>query len=189
MQPGQTLSLTEAGKRLLSDTSPAMKTVNVSTAPKMQTIQIKQEGSPHPKIIRINGNPAGTSLINSSAISASSSGQPRVIRLSSSQLSNLKLGKKSDLLRLTKIMKKNPTFFKRLNWCLNRKSEFSNFKVYFWSVIKALLWFQPRHIVVPFAYLSLLYGKFEWAENVAVQTCTKKLSGKQICCMVSLKAR
>lgn len=91
MQPGQTLSLTEAGKRLLSDTSPAMKTVNVSTAPKMQTIQIKQEGSPHPKIIRINGNPAGTSLINSSAISASSSGQPRVIRLSSSQLSNLKL--------------------------------------------------------------------------------------------------
>jgi len=91
MQPGQTLSLTEAGKRLLSDTSPAMKTVNVSTAPKMQTIQIKQEGSPHPKIIRINGNPGGTSLINSSAISASSSGQPRVIRLSSSQLSNLKL--------------------------------------------------------------------------------------------------
>ena len=102
MQPGQTLSLTEAGKRLLSDTSPAMKTVNVSTAPKMQTIQIKQEGSPHPKIIRINGNPAGTSLINSSAISASSSGQPRVIRLSSSQLSNLKLGKKRVLLTLKK---------------------------------------------------------------------------------------
>ena len=89
MQPGQTLSLTEAGKRLLSDTSP-MKTL-VST-PKMQTVQIKQEGSSTPKIIRINGNPAGSSLISSSAISASSSGQPRVIRLSSSQLSNLKLG-------------------------------------------------------------------------------------------------
>jgi len=88
MQPGQTLSLTEAGKRLLSDTSP-MKTL-VST-PKMQTVQIKQEGSSTPKIIRINGNPAGSSLISSSAISASSSGQPRVIRLSSSQLSNLKL--------------------------------------------------------------------------------------------------
>ena len=86
MQPGQTLSLTEAGKRLLSDTSP--KKTMVSTTPKLQTVQIKQEGSSTPKIIRINGNPAGSSLISSSA----SSGQPRVIRLSSSQLSNLKIG-------------------------------------------------------------------------------------------------
>ena len=36
-------------------------------------------------------------------------------------------------------------------------------------------------IVVLFAYLLLLYSKFEWAENVAVQACTKKLSSKQIC--------
>ena len=38
------------------------------------------------------------------------------------------------------------------------------------------------HIVVPFAYLSSSYSKFEWAENTAVQTRTKKLCGKQICC-------
>ena len=38
------------------------------------------------------------------------------------------------------------------------------------------------HIVVPFAYLLSWYSKFEWAENVAVQARTKKLSGKQICC-------
>ena len=38
------------------------------------------------------------------------------------------------------------------------------------------------HIVVPFAYLSSSYSKFEWAENAAVQARTKKLSGKQICC-------
>ena len=131
MQPGQTLSLTEAGKRLLSDTSPAMKTVNVSTAPKMQTIQIKQEGSPHPKIIRINGNPAGTSLINSSAISASSSGQPRVIRLSSSQLSNLKLGKKSDLLRLTKIMKKKTHIFQAIELKSEQKIRILEFQSLF----------------------------------------------------------
>ena len=38
-------------------------------------------------------------------------------------------------------------------------------------------------IVVPFAYLSSSYSRFEWAENAAVQARTKKLSGKQICCM------
>ena len=38
------------------------------------------------------------------------------------------------------------------------------------------------HIVVPFAYLLSSYSKFEWAENAAVQACTKMLSGKQICC-------
>ena len=38
------------------------------------------------------------------------------------------------------------------------------------------------HIVVAFAYLLSSYSKFEWAENTAVQACTKKLSGKQICC-------
>ena len=38
------------------------------------------------------------------------------------------------------------------------------------------------HIVVPFAYLSSSYSKFEWAENAAVLTRTKKLSSKQICC-------
>ena len=67
--PGQTLSLTEAGKRILSDS---------------KTIQIKQEGgsSISPKVIRING---------SSAL-PSATGQPRVIRLSSSQLNNLKMG-------------------------------------------------------------------------------------------------
>ena len=39
------------------------------------------------------------------------------------------------------------------------------------------------HIIVPFAFLLLSFSKFEWAENVAVQACTKKLSGKQICCI------
>ena len=37
-------------------------------------------------------------------------------------------------------------------------------------------------MLVPFAYLSSSYSKFEWAENAAVQARTKKLSGKQICC-------
>ena len=36
------------------------------------------------------------------------------------------------------------------------------------------------HIIVAFAYLSSSYSKFEWAENMAVQARTKKLSGKQI---------
>ena len=43
--------------------------------------------------------------------------------------------------------------------------------------------FKDVHIVVPFEYLSLSYSKFEWAENASVQARTKKLSGKQICCM------
>ena len=41
---------------------------------------------------------------------------------------------------------------------------------------------RDAHIAVPFAYLSLSYSKFEWAENMAVQARSKKLSGKQICC-------
>ena len=36
------------------------------------------------------------------------------------------------------------------------------------------------HIIVLFAYLLSSYSKSEWAENAAVQTGTKKLSGKQI---------
>ena len=38
------------------------------------------------------------------------------------------------------------------------------------------------HVIVPFAYLLSPYSKFEWAENVVVYACTKKLSDKQICC-------
>ena len=79
-------SLTEAGKRLLSDTSP-VKTI--LTTPKMQTVQIKQENSAAPKIIRINGS--ANSIVSSPA-GAGTPGQPRLIRLSSSQLNNLKLG-------------------------------------------------------------------------------------------------
>jgi len=78
-------SLTEAGKRLLSDTSP-VKTI--LTTPKMQTVQIKQENSAAPKIIRINGS--ANSIVSSPA-GAGTPGQPRLIRLSSSQLNNLKL--------------------------------------------------------------------------------------------------
>lgn len=81
LQGGQTLSLTEAGKRLLSDTSP-LKTI--VTAPK-PIVQIKQEPNLTPKIIRINGN---------NSVISSSPGQPKLIRLSNSQLSNLKLGNK-----------------------------------------------------------------------------------------------
>ena len=42
--------------------------------------------------------------------------------------------------------------------------------------------FKDVHIVVPFAYLSSSYSKFEWAENAAVQAHTKKFSGKKIYC-------
>ena len=42
--------------------------------------------------------------------------------------------------------------------------------------------YKDVHIVVPLTYLLLSYSKFEWAENAAVQACTKKLTGKQICC-------
>merc|ERR1712080_534064 len=77
---GQTLSLTEAGKRILSDTSPMKALVQSS---KYQTIEIKQEASTTPKIIRINGSSSGQTN--------SAGGQPRVIRLSSSQYNNLKL--------------------------------------------------------------------------------------------------
>ena len=34
--------------------------------------------------------------------------------------------------------------------------------------------YKDVHIVVPFAYLSSLYSKFEWAENAAVQVSAKK---------------
>ena len=38
-----------------------------------------------------------------------------------------------------------------------------------------ILWLMVKgiHILVPFAYLSVSYIKFEWAENTAVQVCTK----------------
>ena len=69
--PGQTLSLTEAGKRILSES---------------KTVQIKQENSSiAPKVIRINANGANsTNTVNAT--------QPKIIRLSSSQLNNLKMG-------------------------------------------------------------------------------------------------
>ena len=41
------------------------------------------------------------------------------------------------------------------------------------------------HIIEPFAYLLSSYSKIEWAENSAVQACTKKLSGEQICCTIN----
>ena len=68
--PGQTLSLTEAGKRILSES---------------KTVQIKPatESSIAPKVIRING---------ATAQGVTGGTQPRVIRLSSSQLNNLKMG-------------------------------------------------------------------------------------------------
>ena len=67
--PGQTLSLTEAGKRILSES----KTVQNKPA----------ESSIAPKVIRINGS-------NTPGVTGGT--QPRVIRLSSSQLNNLKMG-------------------------------------------------------------------------------------------------
>ena len=100
MNPGgQTLSLTEAGKRILNDTQPpvmvrshATSQIKTLIAPKMQTVQIKQEGGGAPKIIRINGNAATTIGGAPIVTSNPAPGQPRVIRLSSSQLNNLKLG-------------------------------------------------------------------------------------------------
>merc|ERR1719479_295928 len=88
---GGTVSLTEAGKRILNDTSssnpsPIKKLV---ATPKLQTVQIKQEGSATPKIIRINGStiPSKSENSNSSLIQPAT----RVIRLSTSQLQNIKL--------------------------------------------------------------------------------------------------
>ena len=70
--PGQTLSLTEAGKRILSE----------------KTVQIKQENSANlsaaPKVIRINAANGTPTTVNAT--------QPKIIRLSSSQLNNLKMG-------------------------------------------------------------------------------------------------
>ena len=86
---GGTVSLTEAGKRILNDTSNPIK--KFVATPKLQTVQIKQEGSATPKIIRINGSTANIKSENSN----SSVIQPatRVIRLSTSQLQNIKLGR------------------------------------------------------------------------------------------------
>ena len=85
---GGTVSLTEAGKRILNDTSSPIK--KLVATPKLQAVQIKQEGSSTPKIIRINGTSANLKTENSN----SSTIQPatRVIRLSTSQLQNIKLG-------------------------------------------------------------------------------------------------
>lgn len=85
---GKTLSLTEVGKQMLSDTSPMKKFVPTH---KIQTVQIKQEGSATPKIIRINGSASSLASMKAEPMS-SAPGQPRVIRLSSSQLNSLKLG-------------------------------------------------------------------------------------------------
>merc|ERR1712001_439770 len=84
---GGTVSLTEAGKRILNDTSSPIK--KLVATPKLQAVQIKQEGSSTPKIIRINGTSANLKTENSN----SSTIQPatRVIRLSTSQLQNIKL--------------------------------------------------------------------------------------------------
>jgi len=60
----------------------------VPAIPKMQTVQIKQEGSLIPKIIQLNGKSTAGSLISTSG---SIPGQQRVIKLSSSQLNNLNL--------------------------------------------------------------------------------------------------
>ena len=92
---GGTVSLTEAGKRILNDhhhisgNSSVIK--KLVATPKLQTVQIKQEGSAQPKIIRINGSTANIKSENSN----SSVIQPatRVIRLSTSQLQNIKLGR------------------------------------------------------------------------------------------------
>ena len=89
---GGTVSLTEAGKRILNDTSSNPSPIKKLVAtPKLQTVQIKQEGSATPKIIRINGSTANIKSENSN----SSVIQPatRVIRLSTSQLQNIKLGR------------------------------------------------------------------------------------------------
>jgi len=86
---GGTVSLTEAGKRILNDTSNPSVIKKLVATPKLQTVQIKQEGSATPKIIRINGSTANIKSENSN----SSVIQPatRVIRLSTSQLQNIKL--------------------------------------------------------------------------------------------------
>merc|ERR1719361_1140850 len=86
---GGTVSLTEAGKRILNDTSNPSVIKKLVATPKLQTVQIKQEGSATPKIIRINGSTANIKSENSN----SSLIQPatRVIRLSTSQLQNIKL--------------------------------------------------------------------------------------------------
>ena len=88
---GGTVSLTEAGKRILNDTSNPSVIKKLVATPKLQTVQIKQEGSATPKIIRINGSTANIKSENSN----SSVIQPatRVIRLSTSQLQNIKLGR------------------------------------------------------------------------------------------------
>ena len=51
--------------------------------------------------------------------------------------------------------------------------------------------FKDVHIIVPFAYLSSSYSKFEWAENVSVQARTKIWAVNKFAVrpVVSLKAR
>ena len=91
--PGdELLEQLDAMNAVKNDTIP-MKPPTITTIPKnFQTVQIKQEGSSIPKVIQLNANPVSTagSLIRTSGISGSNPGQPRVIRLSSAQLSNLK---------------------------------------------------------------------------------------------------
>ena len=89
---GGTVTLTEAGKRILNDSSPIKRLV---ATPKMQTVQIKQENSATPKIIRINGTSNTIRTAVSENNSNSSTIQPaptKIIRLSTSQLQNIKLG-------------------------------------------------------------------------------------------------
>merc|ERR1711962_1045939 len=92
--PGdELLEQLDAMNAVKNDTIIPMKPPTITTIPKnFQTVQIKQEGSSIPKIIQLNANPVSTagSLIRTSGISGSNPGQPRVIRLSSAQLSNLK---------------------------------------------------------------------------------------------------
>ena len=91
---GGTVTLTEAGKRILNDSSPIKRLV---ATPKMQTVQIKQENSATPKIIRINGTSNTIRTAVSENNSNSSTIQPaptKIIRLSTSQLQNIKLGKR-----------------------------------------------------------------------------------------------
>ena len=61
--------------------------------------------------------------------------------------------------------------------------KFSHTIVRFWFFLSYLITtvaskltatYKDVHIVVPFAYLLSSFRKFEWAENAAVQACTKK---------------
>ena len=106
---GGTVTLTEAGKRILNDSSPIKRLV---ATPKMQTVQIKQENSATPKIIRINGTSNIRTAVSENN-SNSSTIQPaptKIIRLSTSQLQNIKLGK-----LMMSVLFNNRTVTKTLN--------------------------------------------------------------------------